>query len=214
MKHTDKGFIGLGIVIILALALLPVIVLVTSFVIVQSNRQFFRNDPTEVAAVLEAPGTAVVYGSGLRPEDGTPRPVLAARLDAAIELYEADAIGNMLVTGATDEYYHEPRAMEMYLVTRGVPEEAVVQDPQGESTFESCQRAVDDFGITQAVLVTQSSHLARAIYLCRSQGMEAFGYPAEAPSSRAAQFFQFVRETGGNVRAIFDVVTDGSNRPE
>jgi vancomycin permeability regulator SanA len=43
------------------------------------------------------------------------------------------------------------------------------------SLYDSCYRARAIFGVERAVLVTQRYHLVRAVYLCRSMGMNAVG---------------------------------------
>jgi vancomycin permeability regulator SanA len=56
-----------------------------------------------------------------------------------------------------------------------VPAGDVVTDHAGFSTYESCYRAHAIFGVERAVLVTQRYHLPRALYTCRSLGVDAAG---------------------------------------
>ncbi len=65
--------------------------------------------------------------------------------------------------------------MRRFAEARGVAKPDIVMDYAGFSTYESCYRARAIFGVTRAVLVTQRYHLARALYLCRSLGIDAVG---------------------------------------
>ena len=62
--------------------------------------------------------------------------------------------------------YNEPGAMCAYALSLGVPEDAIVLDYAGRRTYDTCYRAHAIFGIQQAVLVTQSFHLPRALFTC------------------------------------------------
>lgn len=118
---------------------------------------------------------ALVFGAGVRP-DGRPSPMLADRLQAAIALYQQGRVSKLLMSGdnSTPEY-DEVTTMKQYAVDRGVPEQDITLDYAGFSTYESCYRARVIFGVEQAVLVTQQFHLPRAVYTCRSLGINSVG---------------------------------------
>ncbi|MEJ2856641.1 MULTISPECIES: SanA/YdcF family protein [unclassified Saccharothrix] len=125
------------------------------------------------ADVPETP-VALVLGAGLR--GGKPTPFLAGRLDVAADLYRRGKVEVLLVSGDNSrKEYDEPTAMRDYLVARGVPAEVVVADYAGLDTWDSCTRARRIFGVTKLTVVTQEFHLPRAVALCRSAGLEAFG---------------------------------------
>ena len=129
---------------------------------------------TDVAKVPAEP-IAIVFGAGVW-EDGTPSPMLADRVQAAIDLYKAGRTGKLLMTGDNSTAdYNEIQAMQEYAEAQGVPINNIILDYAGFSTYESCYRAKEIFGITQAVLVTQNFHLARAVYTCQQLGVEAIG---------------------------------------
>jgi vancomycin permeability regulator SanA len=118
---------------------------------------------------------AVVFGAGLRP-DGTPTPMLADRIQAAVDLYHAGRVHKLLMTGDNSRGdYNEVAAMRRYAEQRGVPAADITLDYAGFSTYESCYRAQAIFGVTQAVLVTQRYHLPRAVYTCLHLGIDATG---------------------------------------
>ena len=117
---------------------------------------------------------AVVFGAGLW--QGRPSPYLAHRLDAAARLYAAGKVRVLLVTGDNSRTsYDEPGAMRTYLTAHGVPRDRIVVDDAGFDTWDSCSRARRIFGVDHAVLVSQGFHIRRALALCRSAGIDAYG---------------------------------------
>ena len=124
-------------------------------------------------------------------ENDTPCPMLADRLDQAIALYHLGASEVLLMSG--DEADRETTVMRDYALAAGVPEDAIVLDPEGYSTFESVQRAKEVFGERNILLVTQGYHLYRALYIARQMGLEAWGVAAD-PRRYAGQVFREARE--------------------
>ncbi|MHB8621454.1 MAG: SanA/YdcF family protein, partial [Chloroflexota bacterium] len=118
---------------------------------------------------------ALVFGGGLR-ADGRLMPMLADRVGAAVDLYQAGRVGMLLLSGESrSDGYDEVKAMRRYAMDRGVPADAIAQDGAGLSTYASCWRARTRFGVTEAVLVTQRFHMPRAIYTARRLGIDAVG---------------------------------------
>ncbi|MFD8935144.1 vancomycin high temperature exclusion protein [Streptomyces sp. NPDC059578] len=131
---------------------------------------------SRVTTVADVPRqeVAVVFGAGLL--EGKPTKYLAHRLDAAADLYRAGKVRVVLVTGDNGRVeYDEPDAMRTYLKERGVPDGRIVSDHAGFDTWDSCVRAKKIFGVDRAVLVTQDFHIRRALTLCRSAGVDAYG---------------------------------------
>lgn len=137
--------------------------------IVTNNRRYFQAEkvPTEPVAI--------VFGAGVW-ADGTPTPMLADRVEGAVELYRLGRVNKILMTGdnATREY-NEVVAMQQYAERLGVPSQDIKLDYAGFSTYESCYRAKVIFGVERAVLITQKYHLPRAVYTCNQLGIEAVG---------------------------------------
>lgn len=125
---------------------------------------------------VPAKPVAIVFGAGIW-SDGTPTPMLADRIQGAIELYHLGQVEKILMTGdnATPEY-NEVIAMQNYAEQQGVPLEDIKLDYAGFSTYESCYRAREIFGVEQAVLITQQYHLPRAVYTCNQLGIDVVGY--------------------------------------
>lgn len=108
--------------------------------------------------------------------DGTPSPMLRDRLDRAVGLYEDGAAPKLLMSGdhQTDSY-NEVDAMKAYAVEHGVPEEDILTDGSGLSTFDSLYRAKYVYDGTDILIVTQKYHLYRALYIANRLGMDATG---------------------------------------
>ena len=122
---------------------------------------------------------AIVFGAGIWP-DGNLSHVLADRVDTAVDLYHADKVRKLLMTGDNRfEWYNEPDAMGQYAMSLGVPADDIVYDYAGRRTYDSCYRARHIFGIEEAILVTQRYHLPRAIYTAHKMGIVAVGMAAD-----------------------------------
>ena len=137
--------------------------------IVTNNRRYFQ------AEKVPSEPVAIVFGAGVW-ADGTPTPMLADRVEGAVELYRLGRVNKILMTGdnATPEY-NEVVAMQQYAERLGVPSQDIKLDYAGFSTYESCYRAKVIFGVERAVLITQKYHLPRAVYTCNQLGIEAVG---------------------------------------
>lgn len=151
---------------------------------------------------------ALVLGALVDP-DGTPSPFLAARLALAQRLYATGKVKAVLVSGDHSHWeYDEPDSMRDWLVKHGVPARKVVVDYAGFDTYDSCARARQIFGVHQAIVITQTYHLARAVALCRHLGIDATGVGDD--SVRFARFDWWratIREHGACVKAGFDEAT-------
>jgi vancomycin permeability regulator SanA len=131
---------------------------------------------------------AIVFGAGL--ESGSePSPILAERLDTALTLYRTRKVTLLLVSGdSSDRYHDEARVMRRYLMDRGVPEAAVLEDPAGASTYDTCYRARSTYGVRRALLVSQSFHLPRALFIAESLGIDAWGVAADSERSGRSSY--------------------------
>jgi len=157
---------------------------------------------------VPAKPVALVLGAQVNP-DGNPSGFLIARLEEAKRLYDAGKVQAILVSGDHGEWrYDEPGHMQQWLLANGVPAAKVVADYAGFDTYDSCQRAVRVFGVTSAIVVTQSYHIQRAVTLCREAGMDAVGVGDDSARQWRAQWTRAaVREQGAYVKAMADVVT-------
>lgn len=120
----------------------------------------------------------IVLGAQVK-EDGTPSVALERRLTAALESYR-EKPQVIIVCGGQGG--NEPRAegdvMCEWLLTKGVPEADVVAETDSVNTRENLRYArtiMEERGLTQALVVTSDYHVARALALCRQEGISATG---------------------------------------
>jgi vancomycin permeability regulator SanA len=149
---------------------------------------------------------AIIFGAGLW-RDGSPTPVLRDRVAQAANLYFAGKVEKLLMSGDNSfQDYNEPQAMREYAISLGVPDQAIVLDYAGRRTYDTCYRARDIFGIKKAILVTQSFHLPRALYICNSLGIQANGVASDLRNypRRSLSFWNF-REIPATLVAFWEV---------
>lgn len=159
-------------------------------------------------ATVPAAPVALVLGAEVYP-GGTPSPFLAARLDIARRLLAAGKVKAIVVSGDHGHWdYDEPGAMQVYLIARGVPAQQIVLDYAGFDTYDSCSRARRVFGVRQAIVVTQSYHIERAVALCRQLGVDASGVGDDTVRIYRNPWWHSVfRERGAVVKALVDVLS-------
>ena len=131
--------------------------------------------------------------------------VLQDRVDYAIELYEQGKADKLLFSGDHGRTeYDEVNAMLNYAVSKGVPQEDIFLDHAGFSTYESMYRARDVFCVTDVIVVTQSFHIFRAVYIARKLGLNAVGVFSD-PRNYLYDDYNDLRESLARVKDFFYV---------
>ena len=117
---------------------------------------------------------------GCRVNGTAPSPMLGDRLKVGVELYKSGAAPKLLMSGDHGrKEYDEVNAMKQFAVEKDIPSEDVFMDHAGFSTYESMYRAKEIFAAKKVIIVTQSYHLYRAVYIAQKLGMEAYGVPSD-----------------------------------
>lgn len=130
----------------------------------------------------EAQQADIIVVLGAAEYNGRPSPVLRARLDHAYELYRKRLAMWILTTGGAggDRRFTEGHVGRNYLVSRGVPAEAIVVEGEGDSTV-STVLAVSEImrrmGLNSAILVSDGYHIFRAKRILEHEGMAVYGSP-------------------------------------
>lgn len=189
IKNRRKLLIAAAVISVPAAAVLIYMLIVNS-VIVSYGRDYLLG--AEAAGEYGA-DCILVLGAGLKP-DGSPSDMLADRMAVAVDLYKKGAAPCLLLSGdhsRTD--YNEVGAMTDYAIAEGVPEEAIVPDYAGFSTYESVYRARDIFSAGRIIIVTQEYHLYRALFIADALGVEAVGVSADVRKYRG-QAMREIRE--------------------
>jgi SanA protein len=150
----------------------------------------------------------LVLGTSPHGYRGQAKWTLSYRLDAAAGLWHGDFADHFLVSGIRiGDDYDEARTMRDELVARGVPASAIELDHKGNRTWDSIVRARTVFGKRRLIIVSQRDHLARALFLARHAGVEAWGVAA-----RGTNYDGFYGNTIGNLASLvaFYDVTRGT----
>jgi uncharacterized SAM-binding protein YcdF (DUF218 family) len=134
--------------------------------------------------------------------NGTPSQVFQGRLDTALELYQMGAADTIVVTGGrmAGDQFTEAESGRNYLLSMGVPAEAVLMEHISTDTAESMSRVgalLEERGEQSVLLVSDGFHLYRAKLLAEDNGMsaqanDADGSPIEQGSM--TEFRYVVRE--------------------
>jgi uncharacterized SAM-binding protein YcdF (DUF218 family) len=116
----------------------------------------------------------VVFGAA--EYSGRPSPVLRARLDHALELFEHGMAPVIITTGgaAADPRFSEGGVGRDYLVRHGVPERSVIAETQGRDTSESAARVAVIMranGLRSCVAVSDAYHVFRIRKLLEHEGV-------------------------------------------
>jgi vancomycin permeability regulator SanA len=160
-----------------------------------------------VHSAADAPSAdvAIVLGTEVT-IDGTPSPRLAGRLETAADLVKNGKAKVVLVSGdSRGGSGDEPAAMAAYLAKQGVDPARIVSDPYGLDTYDTCIRARDVYGISRALVVTQSYHVSRAVTLCRHLGMDAEGVVARCDCPTTLLVSKSARDYFASGKAVWDV---------
>ncbi len=141
----------------------------------------------EAAVDDEAVMADVIIVLGAAQYNGRPSPVLAGRLDHALNLFERGLANVVLTTGGygPDPNYSEAQVGAEYLSGRGIdPSQIIVQQGSGTTsdTVRDAARHMDASGWNRAVVVSDGFHLYRVKEIFLDHGIEVFASPV--PGSR------------------------------
>jgi uncharacterized SAM-binding protein YcdF (DUF218 family) len=113
---------------------------------------------------------------------GKPSPVLRARLDHALALWNRHLASLLILTGGTGsgDTTSEAAVGRTYAKKRGVPDSAIIVESEGRTTSES-MRAVAGMlevrGLQSALLVSDPFHMLRLRILARRFGFTPYTSP-------------------------------------
>jgi uncharacterized SAM-binding protein YcdF (DUF218 family) len=115
---------------------------------------------------------------------GKPSPVLRARLDHALELWNRRLASLLILTGGTGsgDTTSEAAVGRTYARKHGVPDSAILVESEGRTTSES-MRAVAGMlevrGLQSALLVSDPFHMLRLRILARRFGFTPYTSPTQ-----------------------------------
>jgi vancomycin permeability regulator SanA len=142
---------------------------------------------------------AVVLGNEVR-ADGTPHPRLAARLDAALALYDSGVVKNVIVSGGIGKSgFDEAAVMKSYLAGRGIPADRIVADSLGVTTAATATNTaaiLRQRRWSSVVVVSQYFHIPRCRLAMRREGITPV-YSAHARYFEWRDLYSTAREVVG-----------------
>jgi len=134
---------------------------------------------------------------------GRPSPVLKARLDHALSLYRRKMAPSLITTGGAggDPDYTEGGVGRSYLIEHNVPSEAIVVEPEGETTAHSTAAAgeiMQRMGLKSCILVSDGYHIYRAKKMLEFRGITVYGSPRQSnPRGDLAEWWLYFRQSVG-----------------
>lgn len=199
-KTINVQQIGRGMARSLALALTSLVVLVALICVLIALQG--RRDETQPA------GAAVVLGAAQW--NGSPSPVLQARLDHALDLYRRGTVGKIILTGGVGQgdSVSEAAAGRDYLVQHGVATTTLLLEQQGTTTWESMQNAARlarANGINSVLLVSDAYHMLRALKMAHDLRLNAYASPIRPASGIESldEAMHVLREAGAYLLYVF-----------
>jgi len=136
----------------------------------------------EQSARDEARPADVILVLGAAEYRGRPSQVLRARLDHALDLYQQNMAPRILTTGGAggDPVFTEGGVGRSYLMSRGVPTEAITVETEGESTVHSTALAgeiIRRMGLGSVIVVSDGYHIFRVKKMLEARGLSVYGSP-------------------------------------
>ena len=160
------------LIVLIVIILVPVII---NFYVILSTKNRIVSGYSELLTDIDY---IVVLGAGIR--RGKPSPMLEDRLKTGISLYNNDISNKILITGDhMNDDYDEVTVMMNYLLEHGIPEEDIITDNYGISTYDSIYRVKYVYKSNKVVIVSQRYHLYRALFLSDNLDLESYGVEAD-----------------------------------
>ncbi|MCW5964923.1 MAG: YdcF family protein [Bryobacterales bacterium] len=155
------------------------------------------------ANIDDAQAAEILIVLGAAEYRGRPSPVLEARLKHALALYQKGLARYVLTTGGAggDPRFTESEVGRNFLISHGVPTEAIVMESEGESTIYSAVATAEIMHRMQlhsCIVVSDGYHLFRVRRILESRGMRVFTSPRpERVRSRSEEWRLYYRQAAG-----------------
>lgn len=168
-----------------------------------------RNDQARPVGAIVVLGAAQYVGR--------PSPVLRARLDHAIALWERHLAPTMIVTGGTGQgdTTSEAAVSQRYAIQRGVPASAILLETEGRTTSESMAGVAALMGPRKrrdVLLVSDPFHMLRLTILARRHGLEPYASPTPTSPIAASRTERWKYALSESVKAPLAFILERSAR--
>ena len=196
--HILKRILLLGIVFPLCL-----IILINLVIILSTNKYVYQENDT-----IPSKHTALILGA--KTYNGYLSSVLKDRVDAGISLVRKNQAKVLLLSGDHGRIeYDEVNNMKQYVLKMypDLENRNIFLDHAGFDTYDSIVRAKEIFCVDSVIIVTQSFHINRALYIARSIGIDAIGLSlSESAYDQKTRLIWISREILARIKAFFDVL--------
>lgn len=157
---------------------------------------------------------ALVLGTEPFRPDGTTNLHFLKRTDLAAKVYAARKANHLLISGnKNNRGFNEVLEMEEKILKMNVPESVIELDFNGTRTYESIRRAAEVYHLQKMIVITDSFHAPRAIFLCEHFGIDAIAIcPEKDPYSLWFFRYQF-KEFFSRVIAVFEIAVRRHHEP-
>lgn len=141
---------------------------------------------------------------------GKPSPVLKARLDHALSLWDRGLARRLILTGGkgTGDTTSEAAVGSIYAQKHGVPDSAILLETGGRTTRESMQTVaeiMESKGLKSAILVSDPFHMLRLWIVARRFGFTPYTSPTQTSpiSPNREQRWRYILGESVKVPAAF-----------
>lgn len=154
------------------------------------------------------PAHAIVV-LGAAQYDGRPSPVLRARVDHAIQLWRRGLAPTLIVTGGRGQgdTTTEAAVERRYAIAHGVPDSAILLEPESRSTSESLRNvsAMLTKNRRDVILVSDPFHMLRLSILARRFGLRPRTSPTTTSpiSANRAEFWRYTLQESWKAPVAF-----------
>jgi uncharacterized SAM-binding protein YcdF (DUF218 family) len=154
------------------------------------------------------PSRAIVV-LGAAQYDGHPSPVLRARVDHAVALWQSGLAPRLILTGGrgVGDTTTEAAVERRYALSHGVPDSAILMEQMGRSTSESLRQVAQLLGqrSSDVVLVSDPFHMLRLAILARRFGLRPRTSPTRTSpiSANRAAFWKYTLQESWKAPAAF-----------
>jgi len=154
------------------------------------------------STVDEAQPADIILVLGAAEYHGHPSPVLRARLDHALDLYARKFASRIMTTGGAggEPVFTEGGVGRTYLMSHGVPSDAIVVESEGETTVQSIDLAIEiirRMGLNSVIVVSDGYHIYRVKRMLQKHGLQVYGSPRKDRNPASREEWNYVRQAVG-----------------
>lgn len=185
----------------LILILLFLVAIVSAYFFISTDSQIVEHNTDNVIRK-----NILILGCGI--DGNRPSWLLKNRLESGIKAFKEFKAKKIILSGSTDgDYYDEVKVMKNYLLEKGFSEKDIIEDKNGNDTFDSINNSVKNGYADSMVIVTQNAHLRRAVFIANNIGAkEVIGYKADPISHKPTMLYMELREIPARIKAIVEVL--------